>query len=909
MVSTITAPHLNHNPNLFQFSTCKDNNNYKYYSLTILHLSPLQESLITQADTVLFVVSPDSVTSIVALREIAFATSLNKRVAPVVFRKVDDVPEALGKYNFLFFDDEAQFEASADKLADSLQVDIAWVRLHTEYCAAARRWADATRPDGLLLRSPSLEMAEHWIKSRPEGAPTPTEEARTFIRLSRAFAEEEEQQLKRAIRTKAQSIVNNLEVRYGDDLYVYLTSRQLCELWNLATVEERVKTEFVSILAEELTETIRVSPAFSTISRALGVLRPYEAEAESLAIAVVRALHASNHKASTFLVRELRELTPKLTAAQASRVLDPLVQQFGKMADADAIRAQGQALLAMTSKLTDAQVGEVLGPLLECLGRITDPFSREALGQALQSLTSRLNNAQADRALDPVLRQIDEARPDGTGTLPALAEALRGLSSKLAKPRSSQALDRLLRQIGEDNHHNSDSLQALFAALGSLTPNLNGKQLGEALDVLLDVGAQARVLFPLAIFKDALDALVSKLTEQQANQALVQLLRRIGKAKTADAVQALMQGLKSLAPKLTQVGVTQSFTPLLKQLDETNDQDACEALGEGLKVLTTRLTESQAGSAIRLLLRCIKQLHFAWALRALADVLGSLATKLSEGQMAEALDALLREIGHTDNPHALQALAEGVNALQVKLTEAQARQALKPLLRLVIKWNNSPGSAALVALFDGIKSLPVKLAEAQANQMREVLLRHIDQDTNPAGLRELMRIVPEGLTEGQGNLVLDALLRRASQETDPGTNLWLAEGLLFLAPKLTGAQASRASKVAKSSLAWSALEDQATAWARALVLLTESAADRERILVTAITYPAAAGPATNVLLDAIREQRPDAPSKEEGIEVALNWLASAYPLVLLPPVCPEPPQPFEISGLRGPAAPGELQAV
>src|ERR1700722_2303934 len=127
------------------------------------------ESLITQADTVLFVVSPDSVTSSVALREIAFATSLNKRFAPVVFRRVDDIPDALGKYNFLFFDDEARFETSADKLADALRGDIAWVRLHTEYCAAARRWSDATRPDGLLLRSPSLEMAEHWTKSRPDG--------------------------------------------------------------------------------------------------------------------------------------------------------------------------------------------------------------------------------------------------------------------------------------------------------------------------------------------------------------------------------------------------------------------------------------------------------------------------------------------------------------------------------------------------------------------------------------------------------------------------------------------------------------------------------------------------------------------------------------------------------------------
>ena len=39
----ISAPHLNHNPNLF--STCKDTSNYKYYSLTILHsLTFLQEA-------------------------------------------------------------------------------------------------------------------------------------------------------------------------------------------------------------------------------------------------------------------------------------------------------------------------------------------------------------------------------------------------------------------------------------------------------------------------------------------------------------------------------------------------------------------------------------------------------------------------------------------------------------------------------------------------------------------------------------------------------------------------------------------------------------------------------------------------------------------------------------------------
>ena len=60
-----------------------------------------------------------------------------------------------------------RFEASADQLAEALQTDIGWIRQHTEFGEAARRWSAAGRPGGLLLRSPVLEVAEHWIASRP----------------------------------------------------------------------------------------------------------------------------------------------------------------------------------------------------------------------------------------------------------------------------------------------------------------------------------------------------------------------------------------------------------------------------------------------------------------------------------------------------------------------------------------------------------------------------------------------------------------------------------------------------------------------------------------------------------------------------------------------------------------------
>src|SRR3984957_10762282 len=145
------------------------------------------EALISSADTVVFVLSPDAVTSEVALKEVAHAVALNKRSPPIVCRRVEDsaTPEALRRLNFVFFDDPDRFEASADQLADALQIDIGWVRQHTDCGELARRWSKANRPGGLLLRSPALEEGERWIAARPRGAPAPTEETQAFIAESR----------------------------------------------------------------------------------------------------------------------------------------------------------------------------------------------------------------------------------------------------------------------------------------------------------------------------------------------------------------------------------------------------------------------------------------------------------------------------------------------------------------------------------------------------------------------------------------------------------------------------------------------------------------------------------------------------------------------------------------------------
>ena len=80
------------------------------------------EALIGRADTIVFVLSPDAVLSDVALKEVAYGATQNKRFAPIVARPVEDgtAPETLRRLNFIFFDDPDRFEISADRLAEAL---------------------------------------------------------------------------------------------------------------------------------------------------------------------------------------------------------------------------------------------------------------------------------------------------------------------------------------------------------------------------------------------------------------------------------------------------------------------------------------------------------------------------------------------------------------------------------------------------------------------------------------------------------------------------------------------------------------------------------------------------------------------------------------------------------------------
>jgi TPR repeat protein len=150
---------------------------------------PRIEKLIAATDTVIFVISPDSVGSKLCLRELALCEELNKRVAPIVLREVPGhlLPEALAKLNHAFFTAQHELDQGLANLTAALQLDIGWIREHTRFGELALRW-NARGQAGGLLEGDDLIEAESWRDRRPKSAPSLTELQRAFIERSRQAA-------------------------------------------------------------------------------------------------------------------------------------------------------------------------------------------------------------------------------------------------------------------------------------------------------------------------------------------------------------------------------------------------------------------------------------------------------------------------------------------------------------------------------------------------------------------------------------------------------------------------------------------------------------------------------------------------------------------------------------------------
>jgi hypothetical protein len=150
-------------------------------------------ALIASADSVVFVLSPDSAASEVCAWEVSEAERLGKRILPVLHREIEEVapPAALSRLNYIFLRARDDMASATNKLAGAILTDITWVREHTRLGLAAERWRSLSYPESALLRGEVLSLAEAWLRTAPKSAPPPSELHREFIRSSlRAAADE-----------------------------------------------------------------------------------------------------------------------------------------------------------------------------------------------------------------------------------------------------------------------------------------------------------------------------------------------------------------------------------------------------------------------------------------------------------------------------------------------------------------------------------------------------------------------------------------------------------------------------------------------------------------------------------------------------------------------------------------------
>ncbi len=142
------------------------------------------------SDTVVWLVSPDSVASKWCNWELGEVGRLHKRLVPVKIRDVapEELPESLGRVHLLPVGGAYDPATHLSTLVTTLNTDRGWTKEATRLADRAREWIARERNDGLLLRGAGLKNAEAWSTIQPKAAPPPASEVLELILASRRAA-------------------------------------------------------------------------------------------------------------------------------------------------------------------------------------------------------------------------------------------------------------------------------------------------------------------------------------------------------------------------------------------------------------------------------------------------------------------------------------------------------------------------------------------------------------------------------------------------------------------------------------------------------------------------------------------------------------------------------------------------
>jgi WD40 repeat protein len=138
------------------------------------------EALVVAADAVVFLMTPDAISSPVCQWEVQRTLSYGKKLVPLLWRRVDPAacPAELADRNWIdarrsWYGRRATGSILA-QLRTALDTDVEWERERTVWLGLADRWAREDRAAGQLLRTDAIAKAESWAARRPAtAAPLP----------------------------------------------------------------------------------------------------------------------------------------------------------------------------------------------------------------------------------------------------------------------------------------------------------------------------------------------------------------------------------------------------------------------------------------------------------------------------------------------------------------------------------------------------------------------------------------------------------------------------------------------------------------------------------------------------------------------------------------------------------------
>jgi hypothetical protein len=248
---------------------------------------------------------------------------------------------------------------------------------------------------------------------------------------------------------------------------------------------------------------------------------------------------------------------------------------------------------------------------------------------------------------------------------------------------------------------------------------------------------------------------------------------------------------------------------------------------------------------------------YSYQLEPLVHALEALGPNSEQVQLA--LDRVLHALSRRSDSYPLQSLAKAIWILRFRLTTEQANIALAPVLNAVTR-TSSP--QALLALMQAVQALAPELGPEQAQVALGPLLTGTSQTTD-AGISQ----------------TTDADLLRA----------WAA-AVGALGVRTPTAARRRAMELLLVPLASTGSPFRAAALAEAIASLlpTEPLETYVSRIIELLKWPTTAGPATDVLLNALHQGVPGAPGKEAGLNATVAWIAETYPNVDLTSP-PEPP--------------------